>query len=219
VRTTPGWPSLALLALAGAVAVPGAGAAPSDDLFAVFSDWRRDGDVTACRFSRAQLVSARSRITPDVDAYAPSLREEVNREIARWDAGGCGRGGDASRSVPLLARLRIVRIRPRGRRTESVTIKNTGRRTANLRRASLRDRAGHRIRFRRRLRLRGGSSLRVVTGCPRGRRRAFRRRSRYFACRRSQLWNARGDVARLYNSRGRIVSQRGYGRFRRARRF
>jgi len=59
----------------------------------------------------------------------------------------------------------------------------------------------------------------VVTGCARGHRRAFRRGSRYYACRKRSIWNDRGDVAGLLGPKGHLVSQRGFGRFCGAARF
>jgi Lamin Tail Domain/Right handed beta helix region/Bacterial TSP3 repeat len=112
--------------------------------------------------------------------------------------------------------LRIVGLRPRGKaRRESVTIANVSRRAVDLRGHSLRDRSGRRIRFRQRLRLRPGVRLRVVTGCPARRREAFRRRTRFYACRKRELWNDSGDVVHLLDTTGRLLSRRGYGRFRR----
>jgi len=210
------------------VAAPGAGADAASDYAAVRSDYASDGDITNCRFSRAQLVNARSQISEDVDSYDPNFREEVNREIRRWDSGGCrGSGGGGSGGgggTTDGADFRIVaikgKVRGRNKRKEYVTLRNRGGRAGNLRGWSLRDRSGRRIRFRRSLRVGAGRRLRVITGCAKGRRRAVRRGSRYYACRKKGLlWNDRGDVARLVSPRGRLVSQRGFGRFRRTPRF
>ena len=202
----------------------GAQAAPADDFSAVAADYRGDGDVTDCRFTRAQLVNAAAfaASVPDLDSYAPGFRGEVGREIARHDAGGC-KGvtspGSSDRARSPLRRVRIVRIRPRGRLAESVTIRNSGPRAVDLARATLRDRRGNRLRIPRGTRLRAGRSLRVVTGCARGRRRAVRRGPTLHACRRSQLWDDRGDVVKVVDTRGRVVAQRGYGTQRRVVRF
>jgi hypothetical protein len=205
------------LALGAAALAPAATAGPTEDAAAVRADYAGGQDITPCRFSRQQLVNARNAITSDDDQYVPGYREEVGREIRRWDSGGCASAGGGG--TVRAARFKIVTIRPRGRRRESVTIRNVGNRTGNLRRYSLRDRAGNRIRFRRSYRLRRGRRLRVVTGCFRRRRRAVRRGARLYACKRRPLWNDRGDVVRLVNPRGRRVSQRGYRRFRGVRRF
>jgi len=201
-----------------------ASADPSSDYAAVRNDYSaHGGDITACKFSRARLVNARSRITPDVDTYDPGFRDEVNREIRRWDNGGCkgstGGGGGSSRKADFRIAALKGKVRGRNKRREYVTIRNRGGKAGNLKGWSLRDRSGHRIRFRKRLRLRAHRRLRVVTGCAKGHRRAFRRGARYFACRRRTIWNDRGDIARLVSPRKRIVSQRGFGRFRAIRKF
>jgi hypothetical protein len=59
----------------------------------------------------------------------------------------------------------------------------------------------------------------VVTGCAPGRRKAKRIGSRLFACRKGRLWDDRGDVVKIVDSRGTVVAQRGYGTLRRVARF
>ena len=221
----PGW-AITVFALGLALATS-ASADPASDYSAVRSDYAGDGDVTACKFTRAQLVNARSRITPQDDSYDPGFRDEVNREISRWDAGGCkgsgGGGGGGGPGSSKKADFRIVtltgRVRSRNKRKEYVTIRNRGGKAGNLKGWSLRDRSGHRIRFRRSLRLKAHRRLRVVTACAKRHRRAFRRGARYYACRKSSIWNDRGDVAKLVAPSGRIVSQRGFGRFKHATKF
>lgn len=222
----PGW-LLAAFALGLAIATT-ASASPASDYNAVKSDYAaHGGNITACKFTRAQLVNARNLETQE-DDYT-GFDDEVGREIARWDSGGCkgaggggGSGGGGSGSTKK-ADLRLValkgKVRGRNKRKEYVTIRNRGGKTGNLKGWSVRDRSGHRIRFRKSLRLKGHRRLRVVTGCAKGHRRAFKRGSRYYACRKSQLWNDRGDVARLVSPSGKRVSQRGFGRFKGVRRF
>ena len=114
-----GWIPPLLVAVLAASA-PAAHAAPIDDYNAVADDFRGDGDITACRFSRQQLVSAGMVAggVPDFDRYAPGFRTEVAREIARHDTGGCGGVStppDApDRASSALRRVRITTIRPRG---------------------------------------------------------------------------------------------------------
>jgi hypothetical protein len=206
--------------LGAALIAPSATAGPNEDAAAVRADYAGDQNITACRFTRQQLVNARNAITPTDEQYNPGYGDEIAVEIRRWDTGGCpSSGGGVEGVTQRSARFKVVTIRARGRRRESVTIRNVGGRTGNLRRYSLRDRAGNRIRFRRSLRLRRGRRLRVVTGCFRNRRRAVRRGARLYACKRRPLWNDGGDVVRLVNPRGRVVSQRGFRRFRGVRRF
>ena len=180
----PGWP-IAALALGLALATS-ASADPQSDYAAVRGDYAGDGDVTACKFTRAQLVNARSRITQQDDSYDPGFRDEVNREISRWDSGGCkGSGGGSSKKADFRIVTLKGKVRSRNKRKEYVTIRNRGGKAGNLKGWSLRDRSGHRIRFRKSLRLKAHRRLRVVTGCAKGHRRAFKRGARYFACRRS----------------------------------
>jgi hypothetical protein len=210
--------SVFAVGLAAALIVPAAGADPSSDYSAVHADWDSDQVITPCRFTREQLVNARNLSTTD-DTYT-GFRDAVDAEIRRWDTGGCG---GVLGVTQKSANFKIVKVRGKVRRgskrKEYVTIKNRGGKTGNLKGWSLRDRSGHRIRFRKRLRVRPGRRLRVVTGCAKGHKRAFRRRSRYFACRKKTIWNDSGDVVKLVRPGGKVVSQRGYGRFRSVRRF
>jgi Lamin Tail Domain len=217
----PGWPATAFaLGLAAALAAPGASADPESDSAAVHGDFAaHGGDITACKFTREQLVNARNLET-EQDAYT-GFDDEVNREIQRWDTGGCSSGGGGGSSKKADFHIVAIKgkVRSRNKRKEYVTIRNKGGKEGNLKRWSLRDRSGHRIRFRRSVRVRAHRRLRVITGCAKGHRRAFRRGARYYACRKHLIWNDRGDVARLISPRGRLISQRGFGRFRFTRRF
>jgi lamin tail-like protein len=212
-----------LLAIAGgAIAVPSALADAEADFQAVFRDWRTDQNITTCRFTRVQLLNARNEAdkTPDLELYAPGFRDEVNREIRRWDSGGCRGatpGSGAARDSSAIGGLRIKKIRPKGgARSESVVLKNTSKKTARLRGATLRDRAGNRLRLPRKARIRRGRTIRVFTGCKKGvkRRRPFKKGRRIYGCRRKQLWNDGGDVVRLVDADGVLIARRGYGRFK-----
>ena len=191
------------------------------DFQAVYRDWRTDKNITTCGFTRAQLVNARNEAdkTPDIETYAPGFRDEVTLEIRRWDTGGCKGVAtspvDPRRATSPIGGFRIKKIRPRGgARKESVVLKNTAA-TANLRGATLRDRAGHRLRLPRRSSIRRNRSIRVFTGCKKGskRKRAFRKGRRIYGCKKRQLWNAGGDVVKLVDTDGVVISQRGYGRY------
>jgi len=197
------------------VSAPALAATPEEDAQAVFADYQGDNDVTACRFSRAQLVNALTVAEQNnIDSYEPGFRPEVRKEIARHDTGGCG--GVAG--VNAAASLKIVRVRPGRGLRESVTVKNRGTRTVKLRGVTLRDRGGSRVRLGRG-RLAAGKSLRVFSGCAKGRNRFVRRRSRAFACRRRTVWNNGGDVVRLVGADGTLLSRAGYGSFRLVNRF
>lgn len=218
---------LAGAAVATAMLLPASSAlaAPADDAREVFTDWRPDGRITACRFTRDQLGNALAVTSGvDLDYYAPGFRDEVRREIARHDAGGCrGVESDSSaaaraRARSAVRRLRIASIRPRGGLRESVTIRNSGTRTLGLRGVTLRDRSGRRVKLGTG-QLGARRSLRVFTGCATGRKRAHRRGSRLYACLRRRVWNDGGDVVKIVDRRDVAVAQRGYGRFRQVVRF
>jgi hypothetical protein len=191
---------------------PGAAAGPAEDYNAVARDYQDDGDITACRFTQTQLGNVRSQIPPDVDAYAPGFRSEINKEINRWQSGGCPGGGGASKTLDV----RIVKVRSKGK--ESVTIKNVGNVKVNLRRYTLRDRSGHKLRFKT-TRLKVGRKLRVFTGCAKGHTKAFRKGSRYYGCKKRELWDDAGDVVKLFTPGGHKLSQRGYKAFATVPRF
>jgi hypothetical protein len=189
---------------------PSSGSSPADDFSAVFADWRSDGVITRCRFTRQQLQNALDEAGKqnDIDAYAPGFRDAVRVEIARKCAGV--KGGAAAGG------LKIVKIKPRGGpghpRSEYVTIKNKGKRAVALKGISLQDRSHNRIQLPRSQKLKRGRKLRVITGCFKSRKRPLGRRGRFFACRkRGQLWNDNGDVVKLVNSRGKILARRGFG--------
>jgi hypothetical protein len=124
----------------------------------------------------------------------------------------------AARARSVLRRLQVTSIRPRGGLRENVTIRNPGSSGVSLRGATLRDRSGRRVKLGSR-RLDAGRSLRVSTGCAKGRKRAYRRGSRLYACQRRRVWDDGGDVVKIADRRGVTVAQRGYGRFRGVYRF
>jgi hypothetical protein len=206
VRLAAARSALAALLVTIAVA-PSAGASPASDAAAVFKDFSGDRDITACLFTLSQLQNALSQITPDVNAYSPGFRAEVDVEIARWRAGSCA----ARTSSAGIAALRIVKVQPKGgARSEYVIIRNTGRKAIKLKGYALRDAADHTIKFKKTT-LKAGRSLRVVTGCRKGSRRAVRKGARYYACRTKQIWNDAGDIVELVSPKGGLLSRKAYG--------
>ena len=155
--------------LVAAVLAPSAAGSPAGDLKSILQDYSRDEKITPCRFTPAQLQSARTQISEDVEAYAKGIRGAIARETRRWKDGACkGKAGAAGK-------LRIVAIKPAGGPAkESVTIKNTGRKAVQLRGFALRDAADHTLKFRS-TKLRAGRKLNVITGCRNGHRRPVRR--------------------------------------------
>ena len=71
----------------GLVAGPGALAGPLEDYAAVRGDWQPDKVITRCRFTIAQLESARSQLTPE-DGYT-DFPSAISAEIARQRARRC----------------------------------------------------------------------------------------------------------------------------------
>jgi hypothetical protein len=74
---------------AGLAAAPGALATPAQDYAAVRGDWQPDQVLTPCRFTLAELLGARSLLTPE-DAYT-DFPSAISAEIARRRAGRCAR--------------------------------------------------------------------------------------------------------------------------------
>jgi hypothetical protein len=192
---------IAVLAAAVLAPVAASGSAAAD-LAAMTRDYTRDQRITPCRFTKHQLEGARGKIGQDIASYAAGIGRAIAREIKRWKDGGC-----AGRHA---VRVRIVAVAPRGAaRAESVTIKNIGSKTVNLRGYALRDADDHTLRFGA-TKLAKGRSLRVVTGCRSGHRSAVRRGSRYYACRTTAFWDDTGDVVQLLGPGGGLLSQKRY---------
>jgi hypothetical protein len=192
-----------VVVLCAALLAPVAAGSPRSDAAAVVKDYTGDANIASCRFTRDQLENALAQIGPDAATYSAGFSGEVTREIKRWADGACAgkRRGAA---------LRIVKVSAKGgARTESVTIKNTGKKAVDLRRYVLRDSSDHTIRFKK-TKLKGRRTLRVVTGCRKGQRAAVRRGSRYYACRKSEFWDDGGDVVELVTPQGGLLSRKGY---------
>ena len=212
--------SVLLAAASAAAAVglaTGALAGPSEDYAAVRADWQRDRTITPCRFSEEQLRNARGIAETNPDDQYTELPEEIDREIARHRSGRCaGRPPDSVLQRSPLVGVRIIRVTHRGGAgRELVRIRNRGRRRVLLDGATIRNRRGARARFPRGVRLRRGASLTVRIGCAPGTTRPTVRGTTVYACRRRGLFVDGSDVARLVDRRGTVVSQRGFGRYRR----
>lgn len=188
-------------------------AGEQEDFNAVYADWQRDDQVTPCYFSVAQLQNAERLYDSSPDSqYATAFGDEVRREMARWNAGGCaGVSPMVDRRASPLRGLKITLVRGKGNASsELVHIRNNTRKRISLNGATLRGRGGKRAKFPARFRLSGQKTAIVRVGCG-GRGRAWLRRTRVYLCRRSALFNDRGDAARLADASGVFVSQRSYG--------
>ncbi len=186
-----------------AVAPSAVEGAAADDVNAVLKDFQADGAITPCLFTKKQLENAKSQIPADSNIYAPELKIEINNEIGRWEAGGCS--GATSGSA---AGLQIVKAKGKGgARKEYVTIKDAGSRKVNLKGYALRNTAGKKLRFKT-VKIAKGKTLRVITGCAKGKRTASRTGKRYNACKKKQHWKDKGDVAELLNKSGTVLARR-----------
>lgn len=192
------------LAVAAAVLAPSAIGSPQGDLDSILRDYSRHDKITPCRFTQGQLESARALISDDLETYAAGIRPAIARAVKRWKDGGCkGRGASANR-------LRIVAIKASGGPgKESVTIKNTGRKTVNLRGYALRDATDHVVKLRS-SKLKAGRKLTVITGCRAGHRKAVQRSTRYYACRKTEVWDDAGDIVELLGVGGGLLAQKTY---------
>jgi hypothetical protein len=212
---------LVLAALAALTAALPAAAAPQDDFNAIYADWKADGDVPSCRYTQAQLENAYNIATSNPDLqYETRFGDEVATEINRWKSAGCaGVQPFATRRVSPLHGARIVTIKGRGgARKEVLRIRNMAKKTLSFRKATLRNRkAGKRNRatFPARFRLKRGKTAIVRVGCQKGKRRASFRRTTVWLCRKRQFFADRGDLGRLADAKGVVVTQRGYGTLRR----
>ena len=191
---------------------------PEGDFQKVFRDWEPDGVITACAFTRRQLQSALNVAAQvgDFDAYAPGFRDAVRQEIRRIDTGGCA--GLSKQSKLAIRRIKAKVRKGRSKKREFVTIRNVGNAPAALGGMTLRDKAGNRVKLPR-FRLRAKRTLRVTSRCLGKRRKPARRGHRFFACRKRQVWNDRGDVVKIVNAAGVVLAQRGFGRFKGVPRF
>ena len=189
--------------LAAAVLAPSAAGSPTADLSAMLGDLGRDEKLTACRFTTTQLKNAQAQISGDVDSYAKGIRPAIKRELKRWADGKC-------KNKRGYAKLKIIKVSPAGEPgNESITIKNIGKKAANLRNYALRDRDDHILRLRKTT-LKKGATLRVVTGCRSGSSQAGRKGSRYYVCKSVAVWDDAGDLVELLGPGGGLISRKSY---------
>ena len=201
---------LAACLLAGA----SAHASPQTDFDGVYADWKADHVVTSCRWTQAQLGNAYKVATGSPDfQYATGFQDNVRAEINRWKSGGCaGVAPYAKRRRSPLDGVSVLKVAGRGPAAkEYVRVGNRGKKPVAFRKATLRNLRGAKAVFPASFRLKPGQTAVVRVGCAPGKRRASFSGTRVWLCRRAQLFVDRGDVARLADSKGIVVSQRGYG--------
>jgi hypothetical protein len=177
----------------------------ADDLNAVMADFQNDNDITPCLFTKQQLINAKSQIPADFNAYAPEFKVEINAEINRWDNGGCS-GNPTGGST---AGLKIVSAKGKGKvKKESVKLKNTGSKKVSLKGYSLRNIAMKKIKFKKGTKIASGKTLRVLTKCQKGKKKASVKGKTYYACKSKEFWKDSGDVAQLLNKSGTLIAAR-----------
>jgi hypothetical protein len=208
--------TLALIALAAVAAMP-AQATPQSDFNEVYGDWKADLVIAPCRWTRAQLQNAYdvSNGNPDFQ-YETKFQDDTLAEIKRWDSRGCSGVApiSARRKSPLFG-VRVVKVTGKGAlRREVVRIRNGSKKTIAFRKASMRNlkggRSGKAV-FPAKFKLAKGRTAVVRIGCAKGKRRASFKGRNVWLCRKKQLFRDKGDVARLADAKGVVVSQRGYG--------
>jgi hypothetical protein len=205
--------TLVLIATAVATAAP-AGASPQSDFDAVYGDWKSDLVITPCRWTQAQLQNAYNIANSNPDfQYETRFSGAVQAEIGRWRKGGCaGVAPFSVRQASPLFGARIVKVSGKGGAAkEVVQVRNSGARALAFRSASLRNLRGSKAVFPAGFRLAKGRSVVVHVGCAKGKRKASFTAQTVWLCRRAQLFGDRGDVARLADAKGVVVTQRGFG--------
>jgi hypothetical protein len=200
-----------------AVALPAA-ASPQSDFSDVYGDWRPDGVITQCHFTQTQLQNAYDMASANPDfQYENAFQPAVQGEINRWKAGGCS--GVAPTKVTKASPLtgaRITVVKGRGAPAkEVVRVRNGSKKTLSFRKARLRNGKRGKAVFPAKFKLRKGKTAVVHLGCAKGKRKATFKKTTVWLCARKQLFRDKGDLAKLADAQGVVVSQRGFGSQRR----
>ena len=124
---------------------------PAEDYAAVHHDWEKDGQITPCYWTQAQLENAREIANDNPDDTYNGFPERVDEEIARWRNGGCA------------PRPKIVGVKAK---RERVLIRNVGATPARVGGLRLRDRQRNTIRLPRGLRIAPGGTIAVRSRRP-----------------------------------------------------
>src|SRR4051794_1575433 len=66
----------------------------------VFADYTRDGKISPCKHSAADLQRARSDIPPDIEQYAPDFPEALDAAIEARARGECTKKPKPAASPP-----------------------------------------------------------------------------------------------------------------------
>jgi hypothetical protein len=201
------------VALSAIAALP-ASATPQSDFNHVYGEWKKQQKITPCRWSRAELENAYRLATSSPDfQYETSFVTATQREISRWKSGGCAgiKPESVRRKSPLFG-LRITKVRGRGKtRNEVVVVRNGAKKTVSLRRASIRNGGRGKAVFPARFKLARRQTAVVHMGCAKGKFRPSFRRRVVWMCLVGEMFRDRGDIPRLADAKGLVVSQRPFG--------
>jgi hypothetical protein len=196
-----------------AAALP-ASATPQSDFDAVYGDWKKDLKITRCAWSQNQLQNAYDIANSNPDfQYETKFVDDTQAEINRWKTGGCaGVQPESVRKKSPLFGVRIVKVRGKGGAArETVTIRNTARKAKSFRKASLTNIKGKGFYFPPKFKLAKGRTAVVHVACAKGKKRQSFTKRAVWLCSKRQMFNDRGDLARLADAKLIVVSQRGYG--------
>lgn len=86
--------SLAAAVLALVLAVPAV--AHADAFDDVFADYQRDGQISPCKHSEAELRQAKSAVPNDIEQYAPDFPDALDQALEARARGGCGQQQQAA---------------------------------------------------------------------------------------------------------------------------
>ena len=208
---------IALLTLLASLTTCAALASPQSDFDGVYGDWKPDLVITQCRWTQSQLQNAYDVANGNPDfQYETRFSDDVQKEITRWKNGSCAAAPPFSiRRRSSLFGAKVVSVKGRGGpAAEVVRIRNRSKKTLSFRKAALfnaRNRSTDGSLFPPGFKLRRGRTATVHVGCATGQRRPYAKGQSVWLCRRTGLFRDGGDIARLSDAKGTVVSQRGFG--------
>jgi hypothetical protein len=205
--------SVALVAACAVAALPAWGDAQSD-FDQVYGDWKADHVITQCHWTEPQLQNAYDVANGNPDfQYETGFQDDVRTELNRWKSGGCAgvTPTTVTKKSPLTG-AHITAVKGKGSaRREIVKIRNHSKLTLAFRKASLRGGKKSKAVFPAKFKLKTKKVAVVHIGCAKGKKRASFKGTTVWLCRRKQLFRDRGDVVKLADAKGVVVSQRGFG--------
>jgi hypothetical protein len=210
--------ALALALVAGALVFAAIALADvSSDYLRVRADWEaHHGKITRCRFTSAELTNVLTAISANPDENYSDFRPAVEGELARIAAKFCrGTVAESARRSSPLDPATISKIKGKGGpQKEMVVLANSSKKKAlSLKGATLRNRAGRKLKLPKHATIAPRGKLTVRTGCGRG------GKATVFACAKRGFWDDKGDVASLYDRSKVAAAQAGFGKFEAVYRF